>query len=206
MNDFLKTINPLKTNDIINTILEEAKVLKTPIIQNDAINLMIQLIKISGVKHILEIGSAIGYSAIMMATFTDASVFTIERDKTSYELAVKHIKLAGLQDKIEIVNADALDYMMREDYQCDLLFIDAAKAQYTKFFEKYEKNLNPNGIIICDNLLFHGLVEHPEQIESRNKRQLVKKIKRFIDYLNNNNHYDTQIYNVGDGISISIKQ
>lgn len=206
MNEFLETINPQKTNDCIKKILEVAKELNTPIIQNDAINLMIQFIKSSGVKHILEIGSAIGYSAIMMATFTEASVLTIERDTTSYDLAVKHIKQANLQDRIQIVNDDALTYHISEDYQCDLLFIDAAKAQYIKFFEKYEKHLNPKGIVICDNLLFHGFVEHPEQIESRNKRQLVKKIKKFIDYLNNKHDYDTQIYQIGDGISISIKK
>jgi predicted O-methyltransferase YrrM len=206
MNDYLDSINPIKSNEVIDGILKQAKDLKTPIIQTDAINLMIQLIKTSNIKNVLEIGSAIGYSAIMMATFTECNVFTIERNLESYNQAVENIKEAKLEDRITIVYADALEYEISEDYQFDLLFIDAAKAQYTKFFEKYEKFLKPKGIVISDNLLFHGLVEHKELIESRNMKQLVRKINRFNDFLKNNKQYDTYIYKIGDGISISIKK
>ncbi len=206
MNDYLDSINPIKSNEVIDGILKQAKDLKTPIIQTDAINLMIQLIKTSNIKNVLEIGSAIGYSAIMMATFTECNVFTIERNLESYNQAVENIKEAKLEDRITIVYADALEYEISEDYQFDLLFIDAAKAQYTKFFEKYEKFLKPKGIVISDNLLFHGLVEHKELIESRNMKQLVRKINRFNDFLKNNEQYDTYIYKIGDGISLSIKK
>ena len=206
MNDYLDSINPIKSNEVIDGILKQAKDLKTPIIQTDAINLMIQLIKTSNIKNVLEIGSAIGYSAIMMATFTECNVFTIERNLESYNQAVENIKEAKLEDRITIVYADALEYEISEDYQFDLLFIDAAKAQYTKFFEKYEKFLKPKGIVISDNLLFHGLVEHKELIESRNMKQLVRKINRFNDFLKNNKQYDTYIYKIGDGISLSIKK
>jgi len=142
----------------------------------------------------------------MMATFTECNVFTIERNLESYNQAVENIKEAKLEDRITIVYADALEYEISEDYQFDLLFIDAAKAQYTKFFEKYEKFLKPKGIVISDNLLFHGLVEHKELIESRNMKQLVRKINRFNDFLKNNEQYDTYIYKIGDGISLSIKK
>jgi len=206
MNDYLDSINPIKSNEVIDVILKQAKELKTPIIQTDALNLMIQLIKMNNINNVLEIGSAIGYSAIMMATFTECNVFTIERNLYSYNHAVENIKQAKLEDKITIIYADALEYEISEDYQFDLLFIDAAKAQYIKFFEKYEKFLKPKGIVICDNLLFHGLVEHKELIESRNMKQLVRKINKFNDYLINNKQYDTYIYKIGDGISISIKK
>ena len=206
MNDYLDSINPIKSNEVIDVILKQAKELNTPIIQTDALNLMIQLIKMNNINNVLEIGSAIGYSAIMMATFTECNVFTIERNLYSYNHAVENIKQAKLEDKITIIYADALEYEISEDYQFDLLFIDAAKAQYIKFFEKYEKFLKPKGIVICDNLLFHGLVEHKELIESRNMKQLVRKINKFNDYLINNKQYDTYIYKIGDGISISIKK
>ncbi|MBI9009815.1 MAG: O-methyltransferase [Tenericutes bacterium] len=206
MNDYLDSINPKKSNDVIDSILEQAKELNTPIIQSDAINLLIQLIQTSKVQSVLEIGSAIAYSAIMMATFTNCKVFTIERDLDSYKRAIENIKKAKLEDRITIVHADALEYPMTEDYQFDLLFIDAAKAQYIKFFEKYEIFLKPNGIVVSDNLLFHGLVGHKELIESRNVKQLVRKIDGFNDYIINNPKYDTYIYNIGDGLSISIKK
>lgn len=85
-----------------------------------------------------------------------------------------------------------------------MIFIDAAKAQSIKFFEKFEKNLNPSGTIITDNLKFHGLVDKDEEeIESRNLRALVRKIKEYISFLKGNINYKTDFYELGDGISVS---
>jgi predicted O-methyltransferase YrrM len=206
MNEYLNKLNPKRINPVIESILAEANDLKTPIIREDAINFMIQFIKASKIKQVLEIGSAIGYSAIMIATYTDAEVFTIERDELSYLRAKNNIKKANLEDKITIVNQDAVEYQMSEDYKCDLLFIDASKSSYVRFFEKYQKHLNKNGIIISDNLLFHGMVEHPEVIESKNKRQLVRKINNFNEYIVKHPDYDSYIYEIGDGISVSIRK
>lgn len=206
MNNYLASLNKKRTNESIELILKQAKERHTPIMLEDGINFLIQLIKIKGVKHVLEIGSAIGYSSIMMATFTDAHIFTIERQSEEFKLAVENIKHANLEEKITIVNVDALAYNLDEDYRCDLLFIDAAKAQYIKFLEKYEKYLNPKGIIITDNVLYHGFLENHDLIQSKNKRQLVRKINRFNEYLMNNDNYDTYIYEIGDGLSLSIKK
>ncbi len=206
MSDYLKQINPHKTTLIIDQILEQAREKNTPIIREDAIHFMIQLIKVSGVKKVLEIGSAIGYSSIMIATFTEAEVLTIERDEEISLLAKKNIINAKLESKITLVNEDALEYNIEEDYQCDLLFIDASKSSYIKFFEKYEKHVKRNGIIITDNLLFHGFVEQPDIIESKNKRQLVRKINRFNEYLMQRADFDSYIYEIGDGFSISIRK
>ncbi len=206
MNEYLDSINLKRTNELIDSILKQAKELHTPIMQQDGINFLIQLIKIKGVKNVLEIGAAIGYSSIMMATFTNTHVYTIERSVDAFNLAKENIKKANLEDRITIVNADALEYDLDEDYRCDLLFIDAAKAQYIKFLEKYEKHLNPKGIIISDNLLYHGFLENHDLITSKNKKQLVRKINNFNEYLVNNPNYDTYIYEIGDGLSISIKK
>ena len=85
----------------------------------------------------------------------------------------------------------------------DLIFIDAAKAQNTRFFEKFEVNLSPNGTIITDNMNFHGLVEDTEQIKSRNLRALVRKVKDYHEFLRNNENYTTEFLNIGDGLAIS---
>ena len=113
----------------------------------------------------------------------------------------RNIKNFKLEDKILIYNCDAFDYI--DDNKYDLIFIDAAKAQYIKFFEKFKNNLNDNGVIITDNLKFHGLVEHPENTHNRNTKQLVGKIRKYIDYLKNNKEFNTIFFDIGDGISIS---
>ncbi|MCK4551741.1 MAG: O-methyltransferase [Tenericutes bacterium] len=206
MSDYLQKINPTRSTPEIEEILEEAKLLNTPIIRIDAINFLIQLIKMSNVKSVLEIGAAIGYSSIMIANFTNAKILTIERNELNYKRASKNICKAKLESRIDLILADANEYELPEDYRCDLLFIDASKSSYIRFFKKYEKYLNPKGIIVSDNLLFHGFVENPETIESRNRKQLVRKINTFNEYLINNPKYDSYIYGIGDGLSISIRK
>lgn len=173
-----------------------------PIMQKEGIDFLTNYIKENNVKRILEIGSAIGYSAIKMA-LVDKEVFitTIERDKERYDIAIKNINDFSLNNQIEIINDDAFNVEIEGSY--DLIFIDAAKAQYIKFFEKFEKNLSENGVIISDNLDFHGLTKDIDNIKSRNLKQLVRKINKFVDYLKNNENFDTIFYDIGDGVAVS---
>ena len=189
----------------ISEIKEYAKENNVPIMQDEGIDFICNYIKNNNIKSILEIGSAIGYSAIRFASIdTNIKVTTIERDKDRYDLAVININNLGLENQITIYNDDALIFDLKDKY--DLIFIDAAKGQYIKFFEKFKKNLNPGGVIISDNLSFHGLVEQKERIESRNLRQLVGKIKKYIEFLENNKEFKTKFYKVGDGIAVSLKK
>lgn len=175
-----------------------------PIMQKDGIEFLTNYIKENNIKNILEIGSAIGYSAIKMALVdNDIKVTTIERDIDRYNLAIKNIKDFNLNDRINIINADALEVELNDKY--DLIFIDAAKSQYIKFFEKFEKNLKTNGVIVSDNLSFHGLVEDETKTNNRNTKQLVRKIRKYIEYLKENPNYKTTFYELGDGVAISIK-
>ena len=189
----------------IKEIEDYASLNNIPIMQKDGIEFLTDYIKNNNIKNILEIGSAIGYSAIKMSLVSDdIKVTTIERDKERYNLAVKNINEFRLQDRISIINDDALYTNIEGKY--DLIFIDAAKSQYIKFFEKYENNLNKGGVIVTDNLSFHGLVEDESKTNNRNTKQLVIKIKKYIDYLNNNDNYITNFYKLGDGIAISKKK
>lgn len=185
-------------------IKKYAKKNNVPIMQDEGIEFICDYIKENNVKSILEIGSAIGYSAIKFASLdSDIYVTTIERDKERYDMAVSNINGMNLSSRITIYNDDALNIEIKGKY--DLIFIDAAKSQYIKFFEKYKENLNENGVIISDNLLFHGMVEHPEMTHNRNTRQLVGKIKKYVDFLKNNAEFNTKFYELGDGVSVSKK-
>jgi predicted O-methyltransferase YrrM len=188
----------------IEDLEKYAEIHDIPIMEHDGIDFLTKYIKENNVKRILEIGTAIGYSAIKMAMMgEDITVTTIERDKERYEQAVKNIKNFNLQDKIDAVFADALEVEVLGKY--DLIFIDAAKAQSIKFFEKYEKNLNSDGTIITDNINFHGLTFGDEKITSRNVRQLIRKIKMYLEFLDDNKEYQSKYVNIGDGLMISKK-
>ena len=188
----------------IESLEEYAKINNIPIMQKDGIEFLTNYIKENNIKNILEIGSAIGYSAIKMASVSsDIKVTTIERDKERYDLAVKNINDFNLSNQITIINADALFIDLSDTF--DLIFIDAAKAQYIKFFEKFDKNLKVNGVIVSDNLSFHGLVLDDSKTHNRNTKQLVKKIRKYIEYLKENKSYRTTFYALGDGIAVSIK-
>ena len=176
-----------------------------PIMQKDGIDFLCNYIKENNIKNILEIGSAIGYSAIKMALVnSNIKITTIERDKDRYDLAKKSINDFKPNNQINIILEDALNVELNNTY--DLIFIDAAKSQYIKFFEKFEKNLNIGGVIVTDNLSFHGLVEDDSKTKNRNTKQLVRKIRTYIEYLKNNDKYDTIFYKLGDGVSISKKK
>ena len=184
---------------------EYASLNNVPIISESGLYFLTNYVKKTNIKRVLEVGTAIGYSAIMMASISDDIVVTtIERDEKRYLEALKNVKKAGLEDRINLIFNDALNVKLDDKF--DLIFIDAAKAQNQKFFESFEGNLSDCGTIITDNMNFHGLVDKDiSTIESRNLRQLVRKIKDYTEFLKNNNKYNTEFFNIGDGLAVSRK-
>lgn len=181
-----------------------AKENNVPIMMKDGIEYLKQYIKDNNITSVLEIGTAIGYSAIQMALVNDdINIVTIERDENRYNEALKNISEFNLQNRIKAIFEDALESKINGKY--DLIFIDAAKSQSIKFFEKFSSNLSDNGVVITDNLNFHGLTHTKERIQNRNTRQLVRKINEYIEFLENNKQYNTTFIDIGDGISISKK-
>lgn len=191
--------------NVIRLIKSYADVNNVPIMTDSGMNFLMRYIQNHNIKNILEIGTAIGYSAIMMCSVNpDVVVTTIERDEKRYLEAIKNIKKVGLENRINLIYNDALEVRLDDKY--DLIFIDAAKAQSQKFFERFENNLVSRGTIITDNMKFHGLVDKkPEEIESRNLRQLVRKVKDYTMFLKGNPKYETEFLDVGDGLAISVK-
>ncbi len=192
----------IEKENLIREMRTYAEKENVPIMQRDGINFLVEQIIKKDVKSILEIGTAIGYSTIIMAFIRDnIKITSVERDEKRYLKAVKNVKKAHLEDRINLIFNDALEVNIKDKY--DLIFIDAAKAQNIKFFEKFKDNLNEKGLIITDNMNFHGLTEKEEEIKSRNLRALVRKIKNYRKYLEENTEFKTEFLNIGDGIAIS---
>ena len=188
----------------ITKIKEYAVRENIPIMQDDGIEFLTSFIEKKGIKNILEVGTAIGYSAIMMAGVNSSiHVTTIERDEDRYMEALKNIKKMGLEERITLIFNDALNVSF-DDTSFDLIFIDAAKGKNKDIFNRFETNLTDNGYIITDNMGFHGYVEmNEENLPSKNIVGIVRKIKDYIYFLENNMVYKTIIYKIGDGIAVT---
>ena len=192
-------------NQKLNDLVVYAKENDVPIMQDEGLTFLITIIKLINAKRILEIGSAIAYSSLMMNFSTGAKIDTIEINEKMYQVAKDNIKHFGKEEDINIIFGDALlQYDLLKDNTYDLIFIDAAKGQYEKFFKIYSPLLRQGGVIVCDNLYFHGLLF--EEIESRNLRQLIRKIDDFNQFIKDEKDFETHIFKIGDGISVSIKK
>lgn len=189
--------------ELVKQIKEDALNQQIPIMSDEGIRYLTDYIKKNSIHKILEIGTAVGYSAIKMCMVDESvTVTTIERDEDRYLEALKNIKKVGFENRIQLLYHDAFDVTLNEEY--DLIFIDAAKAQNQRFFEKFEKYLAPNGTIITDNMGFHGLVEkNLEDIQSKNLRQMIRKIQNYVIFLEENPNYRTRFLKLGDGIAVS---
>lgn len=211
INEELQTYieNKIPTRTALFQEMEEyADEENVPIMELIGIEALLQILRIHHPKKILEVGTAIGYSALRMSfALPDTKIITIERDEERAQMAEKYIERAGRKDQILLIRGDALEVeeLINDFGPFDAIFIDAAKGQYQKFFEMYSKLLSKNGIILTDNILFKGLVSQ-DHIENKRIRSLVKKIDLFNDWLMNHPDYDTAIFPVGDGIAISKKR
>ena len=203
----MKLINIINNSYIIN-MRKYAVEHNVPIVRDEGLELLYNTIQSKQITKILEIGTAIGYSASCMALMNpNICVHTIERNDQMYKSARENIEILKLDSQIKVFHADALlldEKTIDDDY--DMIFIDAAKAQYIKFFDKFTKHLKIGGVVVSDNLLFHGFVNGDQQIMSKNVRGLVRKIKNYREYLQENLEYKTEFFDLGDGMSISIKK
>ncbi|MCB5235708.1 MULTISPECIES: O-methyltransferase [Niallia] len=205
--DYMENLIPARSNQI-SEIEQYAKENEVPIMELIGIEALLQLLRIQQPKKILEVGTAIGYSALRMAEVLPSSqIITIERDEQRHLVAKENVKKLKRESQIVLLYGDALELesIVKQYGPFDAIFIDAAKGQYQKFFDLYSQFLTNDGIVYTDNILFHGLVAE-EEIDSRNLRQLVRKIRNYNQWLMENQDYHTAILPVGDGIAISKKR
>lgn len=173
-----------------------------PIARKDNIEYLKNLIKEEKLYNILELGTAIGYSAICMASVNEnVKITTIERNEIMYKEAINNVDKAHFNNQINIIFDDIFNVSF-DNKKFDLIFIDAAKAQYIKFFEKFAPLLSEKGVIISDNI---DLLDLQKLTDSKKSKRLVLKMNEYKEYLLKLDGYKTEILNIGDGFAITRK-
>ena len=158
-----------------------------------------------GIRDILEIGTAVGYSAISMASVRwDMTVDTVEVSPQMYEQACQNVREAGLEDRIHCHFCDGAVFETAKIY--DLIFIDAAKSQYRRYLEHFMKNSREGTVFLFDNLAFHGIVDDNSLSHNRSTVQMVHKILKFREHLLQDERFRTEYYgDTGDGIAVAVR-
>lgn len=175
-----------------------------PIIDQDALNVVKHIVRLSKVKHILEIGTAIGYSGMHLLDVRDnIHLTTIEKDTNLFTIATNNFKHYNYEDRVRSIHADAKELDAHGLGMFDMLFIDASKANNGFFFDKYKSLLTEDGIVIVDNILVRGLVV-AEDIESKNLNKMIVKVKQFNQHISDSD-YHASFLPVGDGLMIISK-
>ena len=195
----------MEKEEILFNIKEEALKNHVPIIEDDSLEYIANILKEKKPNKILEIGTAVGYSAINLSKYLvgeGAKVLTIEIKEQMYEKALENISLMGLQDKIDVVNADATKYLKNINEQFDVVFIDAAKGQYLVFLEEAIRLCKIGGIIIADNMLYRGrtLSDYNEH----KHRTATNRLREYLVQMKEDKRLDSTLIKVGDGLAISV--
>lgn len=179
-----------------------------PIMEEQGIGELLALLRQQKPLRLLELGTAIGYSALRMAdALPDVSIDTIERDEERFGKALGFIRESGMESRVRAICADALELDIAElSPYYDAMFIDAAKGQYERFFDKYESLLSPGGIIYCDNMSMHGMAEQPIKEVPRRKRTMIRNIRSFRERMDKHPGFDCELLPVGDGLLVCRKK
>ncbi len=204
--DYIRNLSKFEDESLFQ-LEKYARENHVPIIEPEVARFIQMIIRLKKPARVLELGTAIGYSSIIMNKANrNSTIVTVEKDPKMVNLAKKNIKTFGLEDSITVVESDALDYLTENKDEFDFIFIDAAKGQYLKYFKASEKLINKNGIILCDNVLFKGLVCDEEALTTRHKKMtIVRRLNSFLKYITNLEEFETSIIPIDDGVSISYK-
>ena len=187
----------------LEKIKEKALEEHIPIIMDDTLEVIEDYFKKNKPKKILEIGTAVGYSAICFTEFLseDGIIDTIEREYTRVEEAKENIKKMGLEDKIHILEGDAVEILPTLEGKYDAIFIDAAKGKYPFFLKESLRMLSCDGVIFADNILYKGYVL--SDYNKHKQRTAVRNLREYIKETTENENLDTKILEVGDGLAIT---
>lgn len=195
----------MQSNDILEEIKRKALEDHAPILQDVSLELIEVILDIKKPNKILEIGTAVGYSAINFSKYLsgdNAKLTTIELKEEMYNIALNNVEKLGLKDKIELINADATKYLATMDEKFDVIFIDAAKGQYLVFLEQALRMSKNGTVIIADNVYFKGRVL--SGYNEHRHRTATNRLREYIHQVTTNPLLHTTILNIGDGVAVSV--
>lgn len=192
-------MNKVELNKIKQKALEE----HIPIIMDDTLEVVDKILKEIKPQKILEIGTAVGYSAMCFSEYLqeNGTIDTIERDKQRVEEAKTNIEKVGVSNKINIYEGDAVEILPTLNEKYDAIFIDAAKGKYPFFLKEALRMLKPNGVILADNILYKGYVM--SDYNKHKQRTAVRNLREYIKEVTEDPNLETEILEVGDGLAVS---
>ena len=201
---YLRDLLP-KRSGLMGEMEAFAKEYDVPISQPETMKLLEVLIRIGNIQSVLEIGCAIGYSAIGMVDAGCKKVDTVEISPDAARVAKENFQKAGYTDSITLHFGDAKEVLPTLEGQYDMIFMDAAKAQYGNFFPHCMRLLKPGGLLISDNVLYKGMTATDELLQRR-KITIVKRLRNYLEMLSNHPDLETSVLPVGDGVALSYKK
>jgi len=214
MNEYLKNLLQEK-NDFLRELRQHAESDNVPILRADAAALMQTLTTLKAPRRILEAGTAVGYSAILMANCCRnaagecfVNIDTVELDIDTAAVARENIRKAGLEHNIRVIVGDAAEVLscLSGSEVYDMIFIDSAKSQYIEMYDDIKRLLKPGGLLVCDNVIFYGKIfDAPEEAPHKH-RTIIGNLRAFLERLTGDDDYTTSVIETGDGMTISVKR
>jgi predicted O-methyltransferase YrrM len=210
MEKYIRDLIP-ENEGILREMEQYAEQNNVPIIQKEAANFLELMINMKKPKRILELGTAIGYSSILMcmSAHKDCNIITVERNENMIKLADENIKKYGFDNNISIIEGDCqevLEALCNDDTESfDIIFMDAGKGHYNHFLPYCLKLLKKEGIIIADNVLFRGMVASKELVKRR-KITIVKRMRKYLEMISNKEEFTTSVIPMGDGIAVTMRR
>lgn len=195
-------------SDICNIIEKEALADNVPIIRKEMGNLLKVLLTLKQPSRILEVGTAVGYSSILMSENMpkDCTITTIENYDKRIPVARNNFKRAGKEDVITLIEGDAMEVLKTLDKMYDFIFIDAAKGQYIYYFKEIIKHMPKGGLLISDNVLQEGEIVQSKYGITRRNRTIHERMREYLYMLTHSEEVVTSIVPIGDGITLSVKK
>ncbi|MCL2837481.1 MAG: O-methyltransferase [Oscillospiraceae bacterium] len=206
INEYIQKSTPQKTG-LLKELETYAEKNNVPISQPETLRFIEVICSIAKPKKILEIGTAIGYSAIAIAELSsEIDIKSIEKSESMATIARENISAAKLDNQIEVITGDAKDVLSEfSDSSFDLIFMDAAKGQYLQFLPHCIRILRNGGILISDNILYQGMVA-TDELWVKRKCTIIRNLREYITEIMDNDKLDTSILPLGDGVAISYKK
>ncbi len=184
---------------------EYAKANFVPIVRPKTSELLVEKIRKINPKNILEIGTAIGYSGILMLENSNANLITLEKDENMFKISTENFKKYGLTNRVKIVLGDCKDFIDKEEGKFDFIFLDGPKSHYAEYIYHLINMLNDDGLIFCDNVLFQGLVKNNEE-PPKKFRTIVNNLRKFLNLIENDSNLVVETLDLEDGVSLIRKK